>query len=171
MQAIEPGPPARSGTRQRFEANSHAGTKRWRVPLRVGGSSCFLLLLVLCRLPLGAEPPVRMAPYRVSEAMLDIKVGIMMAQNFSGQWVKSMWIRSVKPHSASERAGLVRGMEVVAIQGQSVRGLSQPELAQVLQQFVGDRGEVVLLVQRSPGDPEVEKSSKPFPIPRPGAII
>ena len=112
------------------------------------------LCLGLAAFALRADPPVKMAPYRVSDFMLSIKIGTMMAQNFSGQWVKSMWIRSIKPHSLGARAGLVGGMEILAIQGQSVQGLHPDELARVLQQTASS--EVVLLVQRTPKDAPVE---------------
>ena len=78
------------------------------------------------------------------------------------------WIRSgsgrVKSPSIAKRAGLVTGMEILAIQGQIVHGLSRPELAQVLQQEVAK--EVVLLVRRSTKAKQ-EEIHVPVPILRP----
>jgi predicted metalloprotease with PDZ domain len=110
-------------------------------------------LLVLCALAclrLGAEPPVKMAAYHVSEAMLSIQVTTRWAQSsqsYVGQWVDSMRVGGVQPHSIAEKAGLRRGMEILAIQGQLVHGLTQDDLNHVLLQEV--TREVVLQVRSS----------------------
>jgi len=97
---------------------------------------------------------VKMAPYTVSEAMLAIPVVFGWQQDYVGQRLKSMRVGKIKPHSTAAAAGLARGLEILAIQGQYVRGLTPPELAQILSLDVGH--DLVLTVQHSPKEDPVE---------------
>jgi len=114
-------------------------------------------LILLC-LPLGAAepPPVKMAPVQVMQTVLDLDLKIRWAQDSGEQWI-TQWVDQihlgkVRPNSIAARAGLARGMELVAIQGQPLHGLKQEELAQVLQQAV--EKEVILTVRRTPKSKE-----------------
>ena len=113
-----------------------------------------LFILAFFGAALGAEPPVKMAPYTVSEAMMKIPLVFGWQQNYAGQRLQSMRVGKIKPHSAAANAGLARGMEILAIQGQYVRGLTQSELAQILQIDVGH--ELVLTVERRPKEDPAE---------------
>lgn len=85
--------------------------------------------------------------------MLNVKVRIVYRSTFLGAFVSKMYAGDVKTPSIAQRAGLRGGMEIVAIQGQPVAGLSQIQIEQILSQPVQD--EVVLLVRPSPKkDPE-----------------
>ena len=100
------------------------------------------------------DAPVKMAPFAVSTGLMNIEVKIGFRSDYSGQWVDNIKIRRVKSPSNAQRAGLTKGMEVLAIQGQPVHGLTQPELSRVLRQEV--EKEVVLVVRDSAAAPQRE---------------
>ena len=132
----------------------------------MGGLARTVAVLILPAVALGAAelPVVKMAPVQVAEAMLDIKVVIRWQQgNYAAQWVDSIRVGDVKSPSIAKRAGLVPGMEIIAIQGQFVHGLSRPELTQMLQQEVAK--EVVLLVRRSDRAKQEEIRVPVVPLP------
>jgi len=111
----------------------------------------WLLFFGLAAALWGADPPVKMEAYNVAEAMLSIQVTTRWAQssqNYVGTWVDTMRVSEVKAHSRAERAGLKRGMEIVAIEGQVVHGLGREELNRVLLQEVP--GVLHLQVRSSP---------------------
>ena len=91
--------------------------------------------------------PVLLPPFNVIESVLKVKVVTEYQKTHLGAFVTRMIVDEVKTPSLAQRAGLKKGMEIVAIQGHFVAGLSQAEVDQLLVQSARDS--VVLLVRRS----------------------
>ena len=114
-----------------------------------------------------AAQPVVLPPVNVIESVLKIKVVIKYRQrSYFGPYVEKMLVGSVKTPSVAQQAGLMKGMEIVAIQGVDVEGLSQADVEQLMTQEVEDS--VVLLVRR-PGRERPEEIRIPVPAADPRA--
>ncbi len=97
----------------------------------------------------GDEPqaPVMLPAFNVVESVLSVNVRTEFRQTFFGAFVTRMFVGEVKTPSVAQRAGLKKGMEIVAIQGKPVAGLSESDLSRLLVQ--PGLEEVVLLVRPS----------------------
>jgi membrane-associated protease RseP (regulator of RpoE activity) len=116
----------------------------------LSGRFGIVALLLAPMLSPGAEDPAPavLPPVNVIETVLSVKVSTEYVRMNSGQpFATRMVVRSVKTPSIGQRAGLKNGMEIVAIQGQRIAGLSQTAVEQLLVQPVKDS--VLLLVRRS----------------------
>jgi C-terminal processing protease CtpA/Prc len=95
-----------------------------------------------------ASPIVVLPAFAASLSQLNIKITIRYQRKPAGQVVAAVFIRSVKNGSIAEKAGLKKGMEVVAIQYQPVAGLNPFEFDAMCDQAVDDA--LVLSVKRAP---------------------
>ena len=122
---------------------------RWIGRLRRAGITGGMVVMILAP-ALGADsaPPVVLPAFNVIESALKVKV-LISYRAFKGglPFVTAMMVNDVKTPSFAQEAGLKSGMEIIAIQGQRVSGLSQPAVEQLLSQPARDF--VVLLVRRS----------------------
>ena len=123
---------------------------RWMTLLRGGGIAGGIIAMMSALPVLGADsaPPVVLPAFNVIESALKVKV-LISYRAFKGghPFVTAMMVHDVKTPSFAQEAGLKSGMEIIAIQGQQVSGLSQAAVEQLLSQPARDS--VVLLVRRS----------------------
>jgi membrane-associated protease RseP (regulator of RpoE activity) len=98
--------------------------------------------------PAAQEPPVVLPEVSVMEGSMNIKVSTSYYRMGKGSaFATSMIVRTVKPGSFAEQAGLKTGMEIVSIQGTKVAGLNQGDVERLLSQ---PGKEVVVLQIRRP---------------------
>jgi membrane-associated protease RseP (regulator of RpoE activity) len=117
---------------------------------RVGTFAGIAVLALVASAALGADsaPPVVLPRFNVIESVLNVSVLTEYAKMSIGPaYATRMTVDKVKTPSIAQRAGLKSGMEIIAIHGQRVAGLSQAAVEQLLDQPVRDS--VVLLVRKS----------------------
>ncbi len=112
-----------------------------------------MCLLLFCSLPLPAfprdkdDPPLRLQPARVAAIWSNAVVRIVYLPDSDDWRISKLVVESVREKSAAARAGLEKGMEIVAIQGTALSGLTENEYQRVMQTPVSDV--LVLGVRRS----------------------
>jgi len=104
-------------------------------------------------LDLQNPPPgsiMEMPVMRVSAALASVELRVFSQPNMDSaeRPLSFLRVENVRPDTAAARAGIARGMEIVAIQDIRIRGLSEDELGAVMQQPV--QNEIVLIVREPP---------------------
>lgn len=80
-----------------------------------------------------AAPPVVMPAFGVMESALKMKIAIDYKKLRIGEpWVSEVRVADVKSPSLAEQLGLKAGMEIVAIDGKRLAGLSQTEMERIM---------------------------------------
>ena len=71
------------------------------------------------------EPPLEMPVMRVSAALASVELRVFSQPNVESAALSVSFLRveKVRPETTAARAGVVPGMEIVAIQGVQIRGL------------------------------------------------
>jgi len=105
------------------------------------------------------DGPVRMAPMRVHAIWSSAVVRLVMLQSNDGPRISMLKVESVRDNSAASRAGLAKGMEIVAIQGVALTGLTEEEYQRVMITPVTD---VFLLRVRREGRVRTEELRIPL---------
>ena len=93
------------------------------------------------------EPPVTMEPMRVSAIWANAEVRIIYQRDSDGPRISVLRVEWVREKSAAARAGLEKGMEIVAIQGVALNGLAEEDYQRVMRTPVFDS--FVLRVRRA----------------------
>ncbi|MCX6955539.1 MAG: PDZ domain-containing protein [Verrucomicrobia bacterium] len=99
---------------------------------------CATSLLLACWLGAGValtaerDGTVNMEPVRVSSIWTNAVVRVVMQQSNDGPRISVLRVESVRENSAAARAGLAKGMEIVAIQGVALAGLTEEEYQRVM---------------------------------------
>lgn len=93
------------------------------------------------------EPPVKMEPMRVAAIWANAEVRIIYQRSSDGPRISMLRVESVRPKSAAARAGLEKGMEIVALQGVALDGLTEEEFQHAMRTPVIDV--LVLRVRRA----------------------
>src|SRR5262249_32838792 len=87
----------------------------------------------------GSTAPATLSPYHVMESVLNVKLEIEYAMMKGSQpWVSRVRLDQVKHGSIAEKSGLKTGMEVIAIQGQTLGGLTKAQMENLLIQEGSD---------------------------------
>jgi membrane-associated protease RseP (regulator of RpoE activity) len=96
----------------------------------------------------GAEhgPPVTLEPVRVAAIWSNAVVRVIYQRSSDGPRISMLRVESVREKSAAARAGLEKGMEIVAIQGVALNGLTEEDYHHVMRTPVFDA--FVLRVRR-----------------------
>lgn len=77
-------------------------------------------------------PPVQLEPVRVAAIWANAVVRVVYQRSDDGPRISVLRVESVREKSAAARAGLEKGMEIVAIQGVTLNGLTEEEYQQVM---------------------------------------
>jgi C-terminal processing protease CtpA/Prc len=96
-----------------------------------------------------AEPaaPVQMEPVRVAAIWANAEVRIVYQRSTEDPRISYLRVEAVREKSAAARAGLEKGMEIVAIQGVALSGLTDEDYHRVMRAPVMDA--LVLRVRRA----------------------
>jgi S1-C subfamily serine protease len=84
------------------------------------------------------EPPVTLEPVRVGAIWSNAVVRVIYLRSSDGPRISVLRVESVREKSAAARAGLEKGMEIVAIQGVALNGLTEEEYQHVMRTPVFD---------------------------------
>lgn len=85
-----------------------------------------------------AGPPVKLEPVRVASIWANAVVRVVYQRSDDDPRISVLRVESVREKSAAARAGLEKGMEIVAIQGVTLNGLTEEEYQQVMRAPVYD---------------------------------
>lgn len=85
-----------------------------------------------------SEPPVTLEPVRVAAIWSNAVVRVIYLRSSDGPRISMLRVESVREKSAAARAGLEKGMEIVAIQGVALNGLTEEEYQHVMRTPVFD---------------------------------
>jgi C-terminal processing protease CtpA/Prc len=112
-----------------------------------------LYLLLCCSMSLAVaaaekdEPPVQLEPVRVAAIWSNAVVRIEYLPDSEDWRIAKLLVESVREKSAAARAGLEKGMEIVAIQGIALSGITEQAYQRVMRMPVDDV--LVLSVRRA----------------------
>ena len=82
--------------------------------------------------------PTQLEPVRVASIWANAVVRVVYQRADDGPRISVLRVESVREKSAAARAGLEKGMEIVAIQGVTLNGLTEEEYQQVMRTPVYD---------------------------------
>lgn len=85
-----------------------------------------------------SEPPVTLEPVRVAAIWSNAVVRVIYQRSSDGPRISVLRVESAREKSAAARAGLEKGMEIVAIQGVALNGLTEEEYQHVMRTPVYD---------------------------------
>jgi dienelactone hydrolase len=96
------------------------------------------------------ESILEMPVMRVSAALASVELRVFSQPNVESATRPLAFLRveKIRQETTAARAGIVPGMEIMAIQGIRVRGLSEEELNDIMQQTI--KTEIILIVREPP---------------------
>lgn len=115
--------------------------------------------------------PFELPPMRVSLALASIEVRLfsLPAAEDSDQRLSFLRVERVRPNTSAALAGIAAGMEITAIQGTRIHGLTEEELGGVMAGSVQD--EIVLRVRDSAQAEEKDIHIRLPGSPRPPSVV
>lgn len=115
---------------------------------KLRGQPAFAALIVRMKAP--KDEVVQMAAMKVSAVLASVELRMFYLPNAGGEvsGLSFLRVENVRPNSGAAQAGVAVGMEIVAIQGKRIRGLSEAELNDLMKLPVTDQ--LVLGVREPP---------------------
>jgi C-terminal processing protease CtpA/Prc len=78
------------------------------------------------------DPALKLEPVRVAAIWSNAQVRVIYQRSNDEPRISLLRVESVREKSAAARAGLEKGMEIVAIQGVTLNGLTEDDYQQVM---------------------------------------